>query len=488
MKRLIIFFLCTLWLNLLAAQPLALHPDNPHYFLFRGKPLVIVSSGEHYGAVINPDFDYIKYLNTLQKEGMFYTRLFSGTYFEKAGSFGIEKNTLAPAPGKALLPWKRSPEPGAVCGGNKFDLDQWDENYFTRLQSFISEASKRGIIVELSLFSSIYAYWDIQVWNRNNNINIKEDITKAAVQTNNNGPVLKYQESFVRKIVRELNNFDNLIYEIQNEPWADHSVKATQKSEYFNRQDFAQEGAEWRNNVDLADQESLEWQKKIASIIKDEESKMPYKHLIAQNYCNFYFPVAEVDPNVSVMNFHYNYPVVVEQNYAWDRVIGFDESGFAGSEDVTYRKQAWNFIIAGGGLFNNLDYSFAVGEEDGRAVNKAPGGGSPELRKQLKVLYDFIHTFNFTGMKPDRNVVVQSPGAFARVLSESGKQYAVYLHNGEKCDLHLSLPAGKYSASWISTKDGRLLKYESLLHKGGTIIIQSPEYKDDIALRILTAK
>lgn len=488
MKIIINIFLFLTICTIASPQPLMLNPANPHYFLFRGKPLVIISSGEHYGAVINPDFDYLKYLNTLQAEGMVYTRIFSGTYFERAGSFGIEKNTLAPAPGKALLPWKRSTEPGAVCGGNKFDLDQWDENYFTRLRSFISEASKRGIIVEISLFSSIYSYWDIQVWNRNNNINIKEEITKAAVQTVNNGPVLKYQESFVRKIVSELNNFDNIIYEIQNEPWSDHTVTATQKSEYFNRQDFAQPGTEWRNNVDIADQESLEWQKKIAAIITDEESKLPNRHLIAQNYCNFYFPVTEVDPWVSVMNFHYNYPVVVEQNFAWNRVIGFDESGFAGSEDLTYRKQAWNFIIAGGGLFNNLDYSFAVGEEDGKAINKAPGGGSAELRIQLKVLFNFIHSFSFIKMKPDREVVVQSPGAFARVLSEPGKQYALYLHNGTRCDLHLSLPPGKYITDWINTKDGISLKSEKLNHKGGTIILQSPEYKEDIALRILTTK
>ncbi|MGH2949039.1 MAG: hypothetical protein ACRDPC_22775, partial [Solirubrobacteraceae bacterium] len=38
-----------------------LHPDNPHYFEFRGRPTVLVSSAEHYGAVLNPDFDYERY-------------------------------------------------------------------------------------------------------------------------------------------------------------------------------------------------------------------------------------------------------------------------------------------------------------------------------------------------------------------------------------------------------------------------------------------
>jgi len=41
-----------------ADQPIQLHPDNPHYFLWRGQPTVLITSGEHYGAVLNADFDY----------------------------------------------------------------------------------------------------------------------------------------------------------------------------------------------------------------------------------------------------------------------------------------------------------------------------------------------------------------------------------------------------------------------------------------------
>ncbi len=44
-----------------AGLPLQLHPDNPHYFLWRGQPTVLITSGEHYGAVLNADFDYVKY-------------------------------------------------------------------------------------------------------------------------------------------------------------------------------------------------------------------------------------------------------------------------------------------------------------------------------------------------------------------------------------------------------------------------------------------
>ena len=37
-----------------SAPPIQLNPRNPHYFLFRGKTITLVTSGEHYGAVLIP--------------------------------------------------------------------------------------------------------------------------------------------------------------------------------------------------------------------------------------------------------------------------------------------------------------------------------------------------------------------------------------------------------------------------------------------------
>src|SRR6187401_1202085 len=76
---------------------LRLHPDNPHYFLFRGKPTVLITSGEHYGAVLNQDFDYLTYLDTLKAEGMNLTRTVPGTSLEStnAGTYrGGDQNTF----------------------------------------------------------------------------------------------------------------------------------------------------------------------------------------------------------------------------------------------------------------------------------------------------------------------------------------------------------------------------------------------------------
>src|SRR5438309_1264968 len=94
------------------SAPIALHPQNPHYFLFRGRPTVLIGSGEHYGAVLNLDFDYIPYLDELRSRHLNLTRTWVGSYREIPGSFGITDNTLAPQPYRFTCPWARSSTPG----------------------------------------------------------------------------------------------------------------------------------------------------------------------------------------------------------------------------------------------------------------------------------------------------------------------------------------------------------------------------------------
>ena len=46
-----------------------------HYFQYQGKPLILVSSDQHYGAAINSEFDYAAYLRYLGSRGMNVTRI-----------------------------------------------------------------------------------------------------------------------------------------------------------------------------------------------------------------------------------------------------------------------------------------------------------------------------------------------------------------------------------------------------------------------------
>jgi hypothetical protein len=446
------------------AAPIGLHPDNPHYFLWRGRPTILITSTEHYGAVLNRAFDYKKYLKTLQSHGFNLTRTFSGAYCEPFGAFGIQNNTLAPAKDKLICPWARSDVPGYANGGNKFDLTKWDNAYFERLRDFVGEASKRGVVVEFVLFCPFYedSMWKLSPMNAANNMNGIGKMKREEVYTLKYPDLQAVQDAMVRKIVQELKDFDNVYYEICNEP-------------YF-------------GGV------TLEWQGHIAETIVKTEAELKTKHLIAQNIANKGQKITNPNPNVSIFNFHYAKPPdTVADNYGLNRVISDDETGFAGSEPKAYRLEAWDFIIAGGGAYDNLDYSFTAGHEDGVADINAPGGGGPVFRKQMEILKDFINNFDFIKMRPDNSVIkggvpqkapAASCEARAGAMAEAGRAYAIYINGGSEATLTVELPAGNYKAQWINTKTGKIDKEETFEHTGGNRTLVSPQYVDDIALRI----
>ena len=132
------------------------------------------------------------------------TRIFTGAYLEPLGAFNIADNNLAPTSEKFICPWPRSKESGNALGGNKFDLEHWNDAYFTRLKDFLSNAGKRGIIVELAFFCPFYeeSQWNISPMKASNNINGVGSVGKDDVYTlDKNGGLLKYHDALVRKVV-----------------------------------------------------------------------------------------------------------------------------------------------------------------------------------------------------------------------------------------------------------------------------------------------
>jgi hypothetical protein len=480
----IFFFFLIIQINAVS-QPISLHPQNSHYFLFKGKPTVLITSAEHYGAVLNSDFDFKKYLQTMHAEGMNYTRIFTGSYVEIPGSFGIVNNSLAPAVGSYLAPWKRVDETGLFKGEKKFDLNEWNPAYFSRLKDFITLAGDLGITVEVSLFCATYddRYWERHPFNPGNNINgIPVNMERQKSNTLANSILTAFQQKLVEKLVTEINGFDNVFYEIQNEPWSDDPQKVMRTLRTLDPQS---KDGDWYKWAEMASPASLEWQKLMAKTIAETESKLPKKHIIAQNYTNFMYAVDSVDPNVSIMNFHYVWPEAVWMNYGWNRPVSFDESGFAGSSDSTYLRQAWQFMMAGGAVFNNLDYSFYVGKEDGTGINTAPGGGSTNLRKQLTFLRSFIESFDFVQMRPDFYVTNHAPGLQVQAITQPGKQYAMVFTGVKTKWVKLNLPKGNYNFEFISPYSGKTLKKGLFkMKKDGIYEIDLPEFNEMVALKI----
>jgi hypothetical protein len=435
--------------------PLRLHPDNAHYFLWRGKPAVLITAGEHYGAVLNLDFNYVRYLEELKAHGFTLTRIFSGAYQEVPGSFNITGNTLAPARGRFVGPWARS--------GDKFDLDKWDAIYFERLKDFIAKASGGGVVVELVFFCTMYddKVWEASPMNARNNINGVGNVGKYEVYNGKNRELLEVQRRMVRKVVSELNAFDNLYYEVCNEPYERGGL-------------------------------TKEWNDQIIAAIVEAEAILPKKHLIGQGFPPSSKPVDDLNRHVSILNFHAAKPDTARVNYHHNRVLAFDETGGSDRSDRKYRTEGWEWIMAGGAVYDHLDFSFTTDRPDGTAVplpSGTPGGGGPELRRQLRVLKEFIEGFHFVRMAPAEGIIKevridgrQTPSVPA--LADAGKAYAIYLKDGAHAELVLDLPAADYRSEWVNTKTGQIEKAETFSHGVGSRMLSSPKYFQDIALGV----
>ena len=83
-------------------------PAIRHYFLWRGQPTVLITSGEHYGAVLNADFDYVKYLDTLAADKLNLTRTWTGGTYCEPPSGSISRGTRWRRCGAVLCPFARS--------------------------------------------------------------------------------------------------------------------------------------------------------------------------------------------------------------------------------------------------------------------------------------------------------------------------------------------------------------------------------------------
>lgn len=155
-----------------SAQTLRIHPVNPRLFEHRGEVAVLRTFGEHYGAVINPDFDYVRYLDSLAEDGINLTRvlLLGFRSHEKPG-----EDPLTPAASRFLQPWQRAAGGGsALDGEGKWDFTVPNEVYFARLRDFVRACGERGIAVELCFFNTIYIntddYWNNSPFHPQNNV------------------------------------------------------------------------------------------------------------------------------------------------------------------------------------------------------------------------------------------------------------------------------------------------------------------------------
>ena len=224
-----------------ATGPLRVHPKNPRYFSdATGRAVLLV--GSHVwnnlvdmGREEPPEtFDFAAYLDFLQRYGHNFIRLWtwdSATWDARVNGKLRRDVTYHVAP----HPWKRVQSDKAPGGQPKFDLTQFDADYFERLRKRVSEAGERGIYVSVMLFEGwglMHANsgravptgwaWRGHPFNADNNINgidagVKGDANKGKPHSLANARVNEIQAAYIRKVVDTVNDLDNVLYEVINE-------------------------------------------------------------------------------------------------------------------------------------------------------------------------------------------------------------------------------------------------------------------------------
>jgi hypothetical protein len=454
------------------------YPHNPHYLMFQGKPTLLITSAEHYGALINPDFDIPAYLDVLARYDLNYTRVYPGAYIEVEGMF-IENNTLAPKMGRHLLPWARSAEPGAWDGGPKYDLSAWSEEYFERLHIFIAEAARRDIIVELCFFNCQYAEsWHACALNPANNIQAIGPADFNAVQTLESPALVEAQARYVEKIVREVNGYDNVILEICDEP----TLKGTP----------AALAAAWIDH--------------LAGVIAAVERGLPKQHVVAQQVMlGIDFTRDARIPLITTQYICQSSEQIggveaLDTLYALNKPIECNETAYypiwyEGDVESASRAEAWEFMVGGGAAFNHLNGRFTVTD---------PRGATPDnhrVLRALKCLRTFLEGVSFAEMVKDTSFFTAGlePGAHARGMSLAGSQYVLYIHHSTLKEsgvnyvanwgdyeetLELHLPPGRYVAKWYHPEDLELVESREITLGEKPVLLRTPRYAFDIALKI----
>jgi hypothetical protein len=306
----------------------------------------------------------------------------------------------------------------------------------------------------------------------------KCDYTDA--QTLKHPDLVKRMEDYVRKIAEEVNGFDNVILEICDEPSLFTSVE-----------------------------EAGPWVRHLVHFLFETEAKLPKQHLIAQQVEG---PLSgpidlSAENEVSVIVTQYLWEAGdqtggikgLEYLYGNNKPVEENETDYypiwyQGDKIGDSRVEAWEFVVGGGGSFNQLN---------GLYTAENPAGNTAENERiltALKALREFILSFDFIRMHPDQGFLASGvpSGAYCRGISEPGRQYALYLHHstggkggaykvtpGEYVEkLVLNLPDGNYRVDWVEPATGSILGSELVAHAGGSQTFTTPKHRIDVALRI----
>ena len=367
-----------------------------------------------------------------------------------------------------------------------------EPRYFDRLKAFVAYAATKGIVVEVALFNGMYAdSWPLMAMYHGNNVqgvgNYEADV--CGLYTSNdprNQDVIRYQRAYVAKIATELNAFDNVIFDLSDEPLLQGKPDG---------------GIKFLDQADV-----IPWLLQLGDAFLTAEATLPKKHVLGQTVQSL-SPDLSGEPWVQWLPTEYVKAAgnALEKNYAARKPIVDVESDYYGASLVSdygpddVRIEGWWFMLGGGAGIINLNSEFHRGQEAGAADTRE------RILPQRKALKAFMESLDLATVGRFTGIAPLPAGVVVSALAHPGEQYAVYLAHAKgdgQWGAHFvampgaytdtielnDVPAGKYAVKWTDPVTGAELGADVIATSGGAVRLPTPSYALDIAMRLQRVK
>ncbi len=230
-SRIILITVCTLFFVCLRADAgdakgkihnvnrIRPYPKNPRYWQYKGEPVLLLGGSKDDNLFQIPDLK--EHLDLLASVG--------GNYIRNTMSSRKDK-------GFEVFPCKRLPD-------GKYDLNQWNDEYWNRFQNLLRWIGQRDIIVQIEVWDRFdytdhesFKTWKSNPYNPANNINYssaesgllvkypkhhpsgdKQPFFHTIPAMDDNKVLRRYQEAFVDKMLSYSLPCSNVLYCMNNE-------------------------------------------------------------------------------------------------------------------------------------------------------------------------------------------------------------------------------------------------------------------------------
>jgi hypothetical protein len=429
----------------IGSSGIQIYQDNPRYWQYEGKPVLLLGGSDDDNLFQWTGARLIEQLDLLKSVG--------GNYVRCTMSGRDEGN---------VWPFKQV--------NDKFDLDQWDEEYWRRFEDFLKRTHERDIIVQVEIWATYDFYreiWQRHPFNPKNNINYASEQTglsewvdhrpghsenvffQSVSAVRNQKTMLKYQRRFVDKMLSHSLKFGNVLYCMDNE-----TAAAPQWGKYWS--EYAKAKAKQAGGVVQTTEmwyDHLDKDPPIPHATFDHPETYSFVD-VSQNshkrgqrhWDSLRLQLSRVDDNVR--------PLTNVKIYGADTG---PERWFRA--DVDGVERFWRNIFGGmaSARFHRPPYGLGLGEKAQAHI------------KSMRMLMDEMNIFACT---PRNDLLSNRKENGAYATANPGKEYAVYFPNGDPVALDLNAAQVKMKVRWLDISQSRWAKEETL--EGGNTVALTP--------------